>query len=319
MNILTMVMRSGLSKDDIQSYICISNSDYSFVTLSGADIVEALKTKKYAFTNIGVTNGIISATNGSIDKYTFLNASNNKIEGKINPVVLQRVEGNGKLIGYVIFNTDGVLQEITVAEAMELHSKTPFCNGKTRHTQQGDIIASIAGNYNLKEISISDHQVGKYTVELVFVGSAIGLNNAYSQYAGVILNFENAADLSRMYKKLREENRKIISSAVVIGATEKDCKSLAFKRVGASGIYGVYPIGIVIELIKRAGGKLCTSFGDITIGCLDYTSNEESSVTISNEFDLITGMSRSNRTAKFLKTYAESVISEFKAFKIEKK
>lgn len=319
MKTLTMVMKCG-TKDtpaDQMSYTCIAE-DYSIVRLTGAEITKAVKNSTYALTNMGVGPKGLVSTNGAFDKYTLVNAVSNQIEGKASPVVLNRVEAKDKLVGYTIFNTAGVLQEVSVEDAVRIHTVSPFSNGKIRHTQDGDIIASIAGNYTLRIIEITKAQAGEIKVDIVFIGSAIGSTRGVHKYAGIMINCDNAADLSKIYSALAFENKELIEAITKTGGGTKVSESLAVKRTGTAGIYGVFPIKAVLGVIKKAGNKAHNKIGSILVACVDYSADGvESRVKMSKDLKLSGKETGSERSDTVLKVYLGEIITALKEVKIE--
>ena len=316
MKALTMVMTRGYPNSEPISYIFISD-DYSIVEMSKKELAQAILGKKARFTNVDIENGKVVSTNGAFEKYNVINNSTGGLIGKANPVIINRVEVNGEISGYTIFNTSLVLQEVSVEQAVKIHKATPFCNGKLRDTKNGYIISSIKGVYPLRVIEISKKTSEKADVELMFVGSAIGNGNGMSKYAGIIVTCENAAYMSKVYKKLKGDSTKIIQEARKLGATVEDCKSLEIQRVGAAGIYGVFGIDVVKQLINLAGGKVKAVMDTIAIACIDYTDeNIESNVKITKDFKIKDSKKGNDRTDRAVKGFISEFINGFKDFEI---
>ena len=314
MKALTMVMRNGV-KDapaNLMSYICIGE-DYSIVKLTGDEILKAMQNKKYDIKNLGIGPKGLMSINGAIDKYTLIDPITGRVEGKASPVVINRVELNGALIGYTIFNTNGVLQEVTVKDAVKIHAMSPFSNGKIRPTQDGNIIASIAGNYTLRVLEVEKTKDGVIKVDIVFVGSAVGSSKEILKYAGIFVSCENAADISKMYAMISYENKKLIHMIKDTGGDEKVTESLAIRRTGGAGVYGVFPISVVFGLIKKAGNKVQNKIGTIAVACIDYSAEgDESSVKLTKDLTVTSLVHGTERSDKALKAYLEDLIIELR-------
>lgn len=321
MNTLTMVMRCGEKKAPAASMLyTLIAEDYSFVRMSGEELAKAIQSKKVHVTNMGVTAKGLVATNGALDKYTLVSASSGVIVGKASPVVLNRAEADGKLIGYTIYNTDGVLQEVSVKQALMIHQVTPFANGKIRHTADGDIIQSIEGNYIIRKIEVKKAKAGKVKIDLVFIGSAIG-NGKGAKYAGVVVNCDNAADISKLYKTLLTQGKTTVEQVYAISKDIAVKDELAVKRTGTAGFYGVYPIKTVEELIKKADNTVSNGIGKIMVSTIDYDDDKAESrvtlaVTLSNELKPIGKITGSDKSEKALKKYLEEVLTFLKGVKV---
>lgn len=317
MNTLTMVMRCGEKKTPAISMLyTLIAEDYSFVRMGGEELAKAIKAKKVHVTNLSVTENGLVATNGALDKYTLISASTGALVDKASPVVLNRAEVNGKLVGYTIYNANGVLQEVSVKQALEIHSVTPFANGKIRHTSEGDIIQSIDGNYIIRKIEVQKAKAGKIKVDLVFIGSAIGKGKG-AKYAGAVVNCENAADTAKIYKTLATQGKALIDNVYAISGDANVKSELALKRTGTAGFYGVYPIKTVEELIKKADNTMSNGIGSIMVSTIDYDSDkDESRVTLSKTLKPIEKVSGSEKSEKALKKYLEEVLVFLKGVKI---
>lgn len=308
---LTMVMRCGDPKApaEAMNYTLIGE-DYSFERMSGADIVKAIAGGKIEVTNLGIKDKGLVSTNGAMKNYTLVDMSGVLID-KPRAVILNRVESEKGLLGYTMYNTNGVLQEVNVAQAAELARAGLIANGKIRHTQQGDIVASISGFYPLRTIKMGDTTDKSITVDVMFIGSAIaGQHN--TKYAGVIINGKNAAAITKLYDNLVKANNKLVEKVSEIsGADEKD--ALGIKRTGTSGFYGVYPIDTAFELIEKAGNKITLPMGKLLIACTDYDDNKtEATIAITPDMKPAGHQEGTAKANKALKAYTEKVITKLK-------
>ncbi len=315
MNILTMVLRSGtkgMSANDM-GYTFIAN-DYSVIRMGGKEVIEAMRRREYDFTNMGISEKGLIATNGAMDKYTMIDPVTGVMETPARPVVLNRVEVDDKLTGYTIFNVDGILQEVNVKQAVMIHNNTPFSNGKIRGTQKGDIISSIVGNYPLRKIKVPKEVSDKLEMDIsiVFIGSAIGKESGVVKYGGILIEYNNAADISGIYNKLVKGNNEVIERVARMGGGSRVRSILGIKRTSKAGFYGVFPIENVFELIKKSGGVKSKLKG-IMIATLDYTNGEEESrVVLNNDLKIIDKVQGTDKSDKVLDGYVAEVIQELK-------
>ena len=311
---LTMVMRCGIPKDNAENmHYTLIDEKYSFIRASGAELFKALNSGKYEVTNMGVTNGKLVSTNGAIDKYTLVNASNGLIEGKATGVVLNRVEGNGKLIGFTIFTAEGALAEINVETAVKLHTAGLLANSKIRHTANGDIIQSINGNYPLRVLEMKKASDGKVEIDLVFLGSAIGNGKKTVKYAGVIVNADSAAEFSKILPKLEALNGKVIEAVIQTGAPETIKDTLGNKRTGTAGVYTVIPFDNVIQLAEKDNSSIKNGTKTFMIACTDYDAGgEETNITVSNTFKVLDKQEGTKKATESLKKYVESSHAKLK-------
>ncbi len=314
MKTLTMITRHGVSKNDISAYTLIT-SDYQTIQMSAAELAKAITGKKVVVTNLGVGAKGIEGTNGSIDKYTLINTQTGMVEGTPRAVVLDRIEKGDKLIGYTVFTQNGTIMELSIADAVNLCNQKLIANGKLRHTQQGDIVSSIGGDYPLREIEIDKAPKGEITVDILYFGTIIGSG---AEYTGAIVSCTSAAEMSKISAALSKSNASVIASAVKIGG-QGVRKSLAIQRMGANSIYGVFDIGSLEKLIK-AGAKLQNKVGNITVSAIKYTKGvpDEATVTLSSAWkptDKSTATSDSITEAA--KNYTKKVVETFGSTKIQ--
>lgn len=317
MKTLTMVMRFGDPKALAESmHYTLIGEDYSFERMTGVEIVKAINAKKIAVTNLGVTDKGLVSTNGALKNYTLVDTSG-KLVGEAKAVILNRVENEKGLIGYTIYNASGVLQEVLVKDAANMANAGLISNGKIRHTQQGDIVASISGMYPLRTIKMGDAADKSINVDITFMGSAIkGKHN--TKYAGVIVNGKNAAAITKLYESLVKANNKLIGT-IEESYGAKESASLGIKRTGTAGFYGVYPIEVAFDLFDKAGKKVSFPMGKLMIACTDYDADKsESAVAITPDLKSAGRQEGTEKSDKALKAYAEIVVAKLKELTITK-
>ena len=314
---LTMVMRCGDPKAPAEAmHYTLIGDDYSFVHMSGVEVAKAIMGKKAEFTNMGVKDNQLVSTNGSIKNYNLVDNTGN-LASEPRAVILNRVENEKGLLGYTIYNLNGVLQEVRVAEAAELAKFGKIANGKIRHTQQGDIVASISGMYPLRTIKMEEATDKTITADLMFIGSAIN-SKLSAKYAGIIINGNNAASLSKIYDGLAKANRQVVEKVSEIGGA-KASEALTLKRTGTAGFYGVYPIDTAFDIVGKANNTVSLPLEKLIIACTDYSDGEvcESSIELSKALKPLGKNTGSDKADKALRGYAEKVLEKVQKITIK--
>ena len=201
----TMIVRHG-TKANVVAYSLISQ-DYQTITVDADTLAKDIKAEKYSVNNIDVdANGKIVSTNGALDKYTLVNNLTGKLEGVARAVILNRVEKENKLIGYTIFTQNASIAEVNVADAVLLANRKLISNGKIRHTQDGDIVSSISGNFPIRTIEISKAPKGEITIDLIFFGKVLSTD---AEYCGAIVSCTSATEMSKLKDIISKSNAKV--------------------------------------------------------------------------------------------------------------
>lgn len=314
MKTLTMITRHGMSKSEITAYTLIT-ADYQTVQMKVADLVKAIKSGKVAVTNLTVGAKGIESTNGSLDKYTLISDQTGAVDGTPRAVVLDRVEKGDKLIGYTVFSQNGTIVELPIAEAVALCNQKLIANGKIRHTQQGDIVQSIGGDYPLREIEIDKAPKGELSTDVLYFAKVAGTP---IEYVGAIVSCTSAAEMSKIAAALSKSNAKVVSAAVKVGGQDVR-KSLSVKRMGANSFYGVFDLGSLEKLIK-AGAKVGNRVGNIAVSTVSYKggNTEEVVVTFDSKWNQTSDKtSAADNMSKEANEFAAKVKSTFGGVKIQ--
>lgn len=310
MTTFTMITRHGASKDNITGYTLIS-SEYQTVTVDAKTLIDNIVNKKIVVTNLAIENGKLVSTNGAVDKYTFINSSTNMVEGTPRAVILDRVEANGKLLGYTVFTQMGTLAEVNVADAVKLCNSKLLSNGKIRHTESGDIVSAIGGNFNLRQISIDKAPKGKTTVNLMYFSTDV---NTKSEYFGAIVDCTSAAEIARISNTLAKSNANLIGNVAKI-AGQSVRSSLAIQRFGANSMYGVFTNDMLAALIKN-GATVEAKMGNILVSTIKYDNGdvcEEATAKLSKAFDVVETKNTGDATVdKTLANYVTKLREKFK-------
>lgn len=312
---MTMVTRHGVSKDKISGYTLIT-SDYQLVHKGVKELVSLIAEGKIAVTNLEVSKRGLVSTNGALDKYTFVNTQTNQVEGTPRAVILNRVEKSGKLVGYTVFTQNGTLAELNTADAVVLATKGLISNGKIRHTQDGDIVSSIGGNYPLRTIEVAKAPKGQITTSLMYFGTVV---DTPEEYFGAIISSTSAAEMSKLADILNKSNAKVISAVSKV-AGQSIRETLGIKRMGANSLYGVFEIS-VLEKLLQSKSVLKANLGCITVSAIKYTDGEtdEATITLDKEWNVTkTNTDTDAKAGSTVKEYTMKIVKKFEGFKIEK-
>lgn len=317
---LTMVMRCGDVKAPAEAVMYnLIGEDYGFVRMTGSELVKQISANAIEVTNMGLEAGRLVSTNGALKNYTLVGADGN-LANEPKAVILNRVENEKGLLGYTVYAMNGTLQEMNVASAVELCKAGKIANGKLRHTQQGDIVASIGGLYPLRTLRVKDTSDDKITVDLLFMGSALDGSGRASRYGGVIVNAKNAATVSKLYEPLCKSNKTIVEAISTASKGAQGADSLGVKVTGTAGFYGVYPVETVYDLIKKAGNTVGLPMGKLMIACTDYTDkdNTESNVTLTADLKAAGRQEGTAKSDESLKLYTKAVLEKLHGVTIKK-
>lgn len=314
MKTLTMITRHGATKENITGYTLIT-SDYQTVQMSAKDLAAGISGKKFVVTNMEVTPKGLASINGALDKYTFVNTATNQVEGTARAVILDRVEQGGKLIGYTVFTQNGMLAELSVADAAALADKKMISNGKIKHTAEGNIVSAIGGTYPLREIPMNKAPKGEASVNLMYFGTVVG---APVDYFGAIISCTSATEMSKITDALSKSNAKVIATVAKVGGQHVR-ESLAIKRFGANSLYGVFEVAMLAKL-SSAGAKVQSKLGSLTVSAIKYVNDgvEEDTIKLSTDWKVIESNVSDSDTGKKVKTYTKKLVDEFSKVKVEK-
>lgn len=309
----TMITRHGNSKDVITAYTLIS-SDYQTITMSVKDLVSAINSKKMVVNNLAISSKGLVSTNGALDKYTLINTQTNQVDGVARAVILDRVEQNGKLVGYTVFTQNGTLAEVNIADAAALANKGLISNGKIRHTQDGDIVSAIGGTYPLRTITFSEAPKGEITTDILYFGTVVGVS---TEYFGAIVSCTSATEMSQIIHMLSTSNASVINEVSKV-AGQSVRESLAIKRMGANSLYGVFSVGSLKKLLK-SNSKLRNQLGAITVSAIKYTNGEadEATVKLDSKWKVISNDAEGSEAATAVKNYTKKIVTEFSGITIE--
>lgn len=313
--VYTMITRHGTSSG-VTAYTLIA-PNYTTETITSDNLLKALSAGKIDVINLAVKDGKIVSTNGAIDKYTLIADDGSGVIGTARAVILNRVEKDGKLIGYTVFTHTGSLAELNVSDAVILCNKKLISNGKIMHTTSGDIVAAIAGTYPLREIKVTEAPKGKTTLTLFYFGSIVGIE---TKYFGAVVSCTSAAEMSKIFGTLSTSNSKVIAAAKKIGGDEIR-NELGIKRVGANSFYGVFSISALDKMIKD-GVEITCPAGKFIVAATKYDDErhaDEATVTLNKQFKVI-DQSKSEDNPSLdtkVKSYAKAITDKFNGITIK--
>lgn len=307
-----MVARSGNPKGNTgeMNYTLVGD-DFSIHTMKGDKLAQSINSNKIKVNNMAVTAKGLVSTNGAIDKYTTFDNFGNII-GTPRCVVLNRIEKNGKLSGYVLFTNTGVITQIDIASASKLAINGLIANGKVRHTAEGDIVSSITGQYPLVEIQLNDVKEETPNIDVVFFGSAISGGKAI-HFGGVTVTSKSSKTIAKMFTTLNSASIRLREKlAEDYGYSEDELKSFEFKQAPGAGFYGVYPIDTVNKLM--GSGKVKCSIGKLMVGCSDRSDkdNPESIAVVDmKKKSIVNSQEGTAKSDEKLKKYVADVLNKF--------
>ena len=304
--VLTMITRHGSDSKNITGYTLIS-SDYQTITVSADNLIKKIKDKSVVVTNLELKNGKLESTNGALDNYTLIDSKSGAVIGTPRAIVLDRAEANEKLVGYTVFMPNGSLAEMSIADTVKLCNQKLIANGKIRHTQQGDIVQSIGGDYPLREVALNKAPTGDIAISAIYFATVGKLN-----YAGAMISCTSAAGMTAIRSEIEASNSKVIAESKKLG--NKETRSLEIQRAGATSLFGVISLPALDKLVKK-GGKLSALTDQIVISAIKYdgATQYESTLTLNKNLN-ISDESKSgvDELDNSLKTYAKTVIGYLK-------
>lgn len=258
---LTMVARYGESDKNVIAYLLVSN-DYKAKVIKSGELARMISGNPDVFTNLELdAKGAIKSSNGDMDNYVLVHPNTNQFLSKPRNVILSRIENNGKLVGYTIYTSEFAVVEVGVKQAAELAKSKLIANGKIRHTESGDIVSSIKGNFPLVNIRVEEaakKDTGKIEVEVMLVGYAVlsdgGKIKKLSRYFCGTIKCESVARMTALYKVFAKNCTGVIDSVKEYGGKMAE-ESLSLKRLPDGSVYGAYSLSM-LENLKKSGASI---------------------------------------------------------------
>ena len=314
MNTLTMVTvyaakRTSTGFDGISAYGFVT-SDYQTIMMSVNQVLQGIGNKKFTITNLGIDDkGKLVATNGALNRYSMINTTTGMPDGEPMAVVLNRVEKNGKLVGYTMFMQDCTIREVGIKEAVAMCNGKVISNGKLRHTNDGDIVSSINGNFILRQIEPDKAPKGTLTVTLMyFEAQATGV-----KYFGGIISSTSAVQMTNIRDSLEEDNRALMKECEKAGKVRARVLSdYGIQRMSENSFFGSFTLSALDKLINVPGVQFkCNN--EILISISDAKSEKSPSIIkISKDFK-ITNTKKSGDESEYKKVFdfAQEIIKKY--------
>ena len=224
------------------------SSKYQTIQVSKAELLKKIASKQIVVTNLDISEKDIVSTNGAMDRYTVIEDAN--IYSLGGHVVLDRIERDNKLVAYTIFSNKGKLSVVKVEDAVKLANDKLICNGKIRHTDNGDIVQSIKGEYPIREIDVQKAPKGKLDVAILYFGATL---LSKERYVAALISTASAAEFSKIQEKVDKANKKLVSKITSIDKLESDVKKdvISNVRVNVTSVYAVIDFETLKSIIKE--------------------------------------------------------------------
>lgn len=299
--VTTMITRIGKSNKEVSAYTLI-NENYETKTIKVSALAKILATDKGGVTNLALKDGKIVSTNGALDNYTLIDTEEqpgNAIKSTPRAVILNRAEQNGKLIGYTVYMVNGAIAELNVAQAVELVNKKLVANGKIKHTQSGDIVSSIGGEYPLRVIKVAEAPKAEIVCKPMLFTKLSAV-----ECFGIIVKSTSAVQMTAINKVLEAANKSLVAKIEKAGLEKEAFEN---QRVSATGVYAV----IEEKEAAKIFGKTKVDFGGMVVSVIDK-SGEEVVVSVNSDKTVGKALTKSDEAkVNAVKKVAEKVVTLF--------
>ena len=299
--VTTMITRIGKSNKEVSAYTLI-NENYETKTVKVSALAKILATDKSGVTNLALKDGKIVSTNGALDNYTLIDTDEqpgNAIKNTPRAVILNRAEQNGKLIGYTVYMTNGAIAELSVAQAVELVNKKLVANGKIKHTQSGDIVSSIGGEYPLRVIKVAEAPKAEIVCKPMLFNKVSNI-----ECFGIVVKSTSAVQMTAINKVLEAANKSLVAKIEKAGLEKEAYEN---QRVSATGVYAV----IEEKEAAKIFGKTRVDFGGMVVSVIDK-SGEEIVVSVNSDKTIGKVLTKSDEAkVNAVKKVAEKVVTLF--------
>lgn len=313
MTTLTMVTvyaskRTSKGFEGITGFGFIS-SDYKTMTMSLAQTIEVIKSKKAVITNLGLENGKVVATNGAMNRYSMVNTTTGMPDGEQMAVVLNRVEENGKLAYYTVFMQDCTVREVGIREAVAMCKGNVLSNGKIKHTNDGDIVSSIAGSFILRQIEPTKAPTEETMISIMYFETMAG----GPSYFGGVITSKSAVQITNMRDKLETSNLALIKDCEKAG--KQNAKAVfGIQRMSENSFFGAFPLSVLDKLISAKEIKFICN-GEILVSVTDAKAEKSPSILALNNKLEVAGVKQKPESAaegERVKDFASKIASKYK-------
>ncbi len=244
-----MVARYG-NNNSIDAYALVDTEGRIHIVKNN-DLAKDIRDSRVNVANMCIKDGKLQICNGSEKNYTLLDNVTGQVVGSAKAVILSRIEIDGTLKGYVIFDANGNIRQISIEEAVGLAENKLVSNGKIRETSSGKIVQSIEGEYPRWKIETECNKVsGSLRIKILYFAQIGGTD---IKYAGVIIEDEVANEMTSIAKAVKESNSRIVErvKGVSSNISKKDIEAFRLQRTGINGIYGVIETEVLGAIIKK--------------------------------------------------------------------
>ena len=103
--------------------------------------------------NVKIVNGVLTGTNGKIDRYACLNRAGVPVTGRCPFVIINKIGEDG--VGYTVSDFKGVMKKLRTEDVIKYGNELGIANGKIC-TQDGfEYVSSISGEYEVEKVTQS--------------------------------------------------------------------------------------------------------------------------------------------------------------------
>lgn len=206
----------GLRIADVES----KNVQYRDVSLDS--IHKVLSSGNITIENIGILDGDIVGTNGSIDRLASVTTTGELI-GKAPLVIINKIGD----VGYTIVDHKGLLKKVREEDVVAYAKQFGIANGKVVVKNGLEYVSSINGEYDVQEVSAS--KLGKN--KEIAINLTIGRDNRNIAKNAKIAA-EDEIDSNDVFKSMTKEQRKVIQDYYMwytVSIYENMAKGMRFK------------------------------------------------------------------------------------------
>ena len=206
----------GLRIADVES----KNVQYRDVSLDS--IHKVLSSGNITIENIGILDGDIVGTNGSIDRLASVTTTG-ELMGKAPLVIINKIGD----VGYTIVDHKGLLKKVREEDVVAYAKQFGIANGKVVVKNGLEYVSSINGEYDVQEVSAS--KLGKN--KEIAINLTIGRDNRNIAKNAKIAA-EDEIDSNDVFKSMTKEQRKVIQDYYMwytVSIYENMAKGMRFK------------------------------------------------------------------------------------------
>lgn len=163
-----------VKNDSLIGYRLFDKESKKAIEVSKEQLTGILRQSGNAVVNLGIANGLIVGTNGSVDRYTAIDVNTRKMvnDVKSKMVILSSVIVNGNNVGYEVVDCFGNMTAMRKADAVEYCQNYGIANGKVVERDGIPYISAISGNYEEIEVKpMSNEQASSGVIRTTSKGT----------------------------------------------------------------------------------------------------------------------------------------------------